>query len=78
MSIWCKFEVSQFIVKHVECANNMGIYMFSCFEWIFLYCGVNKIKYGTLSQYYHDNKVRELGHKNSLNLEGTHGHIITN
>jgi hypothetical protein len=40
--------------------------------------GVYKIKYGTLSQYYHDNKVRELGHKNTLNLEGTHGHIITN
>jgi hypothetical protein len=56
----------------------MGIYVFSCFEWIFLYCGVYKIKHGILNQYYHDNKVRELGHKSSLNLEGTRGHIITN
>jgi hypothetical protein len=70
--------ISQFIVKHVECANNMGIYMDSCFERTFLYCGVYKIKHGTLSQYYHDNKVRELGHKSSLNLEGKQGHIITN
>ncbi len=69
---------SQFIVKHVESANYMGIYMFSCFEWIFFYCGVYKIKYGTLSQYYHDNKIRELGQKFILNLEDTHDHIITN
>jgi hypothetical protein len=52
--------------------------MVSCFERTFLYCGVYKIKHGTLSQYYHDNKVRELGHKSSLNLEGKQGHIITN
>jgi hypothetical protein len=47
---------SQLIFKHVECANNMGIHMFSRFQGIFLYCGIYKIKYGTLSQYYHDNK----------------------
>ncbi len=63
---------SLLIVKHIECANNMGIYMFSCFKWIFLDCGVYKSKYGSLSQYYHDIKVRELGQKISLNLEGTH------
>jgi hypothetical protein len=63
---------SQFTIKHVKCANNMGNYILLGLEWIFLYCGVFKVKHGTLNQYCYNNKVKGLGHKNTFNLEGTH------
>jgi hypothetical protein len=70
MFIWCKFEVPNLLLNMLSVPT---IWEFIRFHVLNEYFYI-----GTLSQYYHDNKVRELNHKSSLNLEGTHGHIITN